>query len=58
MNHGGGPSWERPVFRLVAMVIGLQVLSVVLPRLLVPMVVLAGAAAVLRLVWFFTDRRL
>jgi hypothetical protein len=58
MNHGSGPSWERLVFWLVAMVIGLQVLSAVLPRLLVPLTVLAGVAGLLRLVWFLTDRRL
>lgn len=58
MNHGPKPSWERLVFWLVAMVIGLQVLSVVLPRLLVPLTVLGGVAGLLRLVWFFTDRRL
>jgi len=55
VNHGSGPSWERLVFWLVAMVIGLQVLAVVLPR---PLVVLAGVAGLLRLVWSFTDRRL
>lgn len=58
MNHGSGPSWERLVFWLVAVVIGLQVLSVVLPRLLVPLTVLASVAGLLRLVWWFTDQRL
>jgi len=56
VSHSGGPSWERLVFWLVAFVITLQVLASVLPRLLVPLVVLAIAACVLRLVWTFTGR--
>jgi hypothetical protein len=56
VNHSGGPSWERLVFWLIALVVGLELLAAVLPRLLVPLAVLAGAAALLRLVWFFTNR--
>ena len=56
MNHSGKPSWEHLVFWLIAAVIGLQVLASVLPRLLVPLVVLAVVAAVLRLLWYFTNR--
>jgi hypothetical protein len=41
---------------LIAAVIGLELLSSVLPRLLVPLVVLAGVVGVLRLVWFYTNR--
>jgi len=56
VNHSGKPSWEHLVFWLIAAVIGLQVLASVLPRLLVPLVVLAVVAAVLRLLWYFTNR--
>jgi hypothetical protein len=56
VNHSGKPSWERLVFWLIAAVIGLQLLASVLPRLLVPLAVLAAVACVVRLVWFFTDR--
>jgi hypothetical protein len=55
MNHGS-PSWERLLFWLIAAVIGLELLASVLPRLLVPLMVLAAVVAVLRLVWFFTHR--
>lgn len=56
MNHPGKPSWERLVWWLIAAVIGLQLLDSVLPRLLVPLLVLVAAGCVLRLVWFFTNR--
>lgn len=52
MNHQ--PSWERLVWWLIAGVIGLQLLASVLPRLLVPLVVLAIVAAGLRLIWWYT----
>jgi hypothetical protein len=55
MNHGS-PSWERLVFWLIAAVIGLELLASVLPRLLVPLTVLAAVGAVLRLTWWFTNR--
>jgi hypothetical protein len=48
------PSWERLAWWLIAGVIGLQLLASVLPRLLVPLVVLAIAAAGLRLIWWYT----
>ena len=54
MSHK--PSWERLAWWLIAGVIGLQLLASVLPRLLVPLVVLAAVIAVLCLLWFFTNR--
>jgi hypothetical protein len=50
------PSWERIIAWLVVGAISLQVLAAVLPRLLVPLVVLAIVAVIVRLVWFFTSR--
>jgi hypothetical protein len=50
------PSWERLVFWLVAGVIGLQLAASVLPRLVVPVVVLAGVFVVVRLVLFHTRK--
>ena len=41
---------------LIAAVIGLELLASVLPRLLVPLIVLAIAVVIVRLVWFFTGR--
>lgn len=56
MTGGGHPSWERLAFWLIALVIGLQVLASVLPRLLLPVIAMGAVAVVLRLVWFFTGR--
>ena len=56
MNTAGKPSWEHLVWWLIIAIIGLQLLARVLPRLLVPLLVLALAMCVVRLVWFFTDR--
>jgi hypothetical protein len=56
VNHGSQPSWERLLWWLIAVVIGLELLASVLPRLLVPVVVLALVAVIVRLVWFFTSR--
>ena len=56
MSHGSGPSWERLVFWLVASVIGLQLMADVLPRVVVPIAVLAGVFVAVRLVLFFTQR--
>jgi hypothetical protein len=50
-NH---PSWERVVAWLVVSAISLQILADVLPRLLVPLVVLAIIVVVVRLVLFHT----
>jgi uncharacterized membrane protein YhhN len=50
------PSWERLLAWLVVGAISLQVLASVLPRLLVPVVVLAGVFVVVRLVLFHTRR--
>ncbi len=55
MNHAGPPSWERLVWSLIAAVIGLELLASVLPRLLVPLVVLAVVVVVVRLVWWYTQ---
>lgn len=53
-NHP--PSWERLAFWLVASVIGLQLLADVLPRVVLPIVVLGGVFVVVRLVLFHTRR--
>lgn len=50
------PSWERLVFWLIAAVIGLELLADVLPRLVVPIVVLAAVLVVVRLVLFHTRK--
>lgn len=52
MSHK--PSWERLAWWLIAGVIGLQLLASVLPRLLVPLIVLAIVVAALRLIWWYT----
>jgi hypothetical protein len=51
---GHQPSWERIIAWLVVGAISLQVLANVLPRLLVPLLVLAVVVAVLRLIWWYT----
>jgi len=56
MNSNPHPSWERLLAWLVVGAISLQVLASVLPRLLVPLVILAAVVALLRLVWFYTNR--
>jgi hypothetical protein len=50
------PSWERILAWLVVGVVSAQVLANVLPRLLVPLVVLAGVFVVVRLVLFHTRK--
>lgn len=50
------PSWERLLFWLIAAVISLELLADVLPRLLVPIVVLAVVFVVVRLVLFHTRK--
>ncbi len=55
MTPGSHPSWERLLWWLIAAVIGLELLASVLPRLLVPLVVLAVVMAVLRLIWWYTQ---
>jgi hypothetical protein len=54
VNHQ--PSWERLVWWLIAAVIGLELLASVLPRLLVPLVVLAVIFVIVRLVLFHTRK--
>jgi hypothetical protein len=56
MNAPHQPSWERLVFWLVAVVIGLQLAAEVLPRLVVPVVVLAAVFVAVRLVLFHTRK--
>jgi len=56
MNSHQSPSWERLLAWLVVAAIAGQILVSVLPRLLVPIVVLAGVVAGLRLLWFYTNR--
>ena len=51
-NHQ--PSWERLLWWLIAGVAGLELLACLLPRLLVPIVVLAAVFVVVRLVLFHT----
>lgn len=53
MNHGGG-SPERLLWQLIAGVIAVELLSGVLPKLLVPIVVLTVLFVVVRLVLFHT----
>jgi hypothetical protein len=55
VSSGHQPSWERLLFWLIAVTIGLKLLASVLPRLLVPLVVLAAVVAVLRLIWWYTQ---
>jgi hypothetical protein len=50
------PSWQRLVAWLIAGIIGLQVLADTLPRLVVPISVLAAVFMVLRLVLFHTRK--
>jgi uncharacterized membrane protein YhhN len=56
MNAHQPPSWERIVAWLVVGAISLQVLADVLPRLLVPVVVLAAVFVIVRLVLFHTRK--
>jgi hypothetical protein len=55
---GGSPygSVERLALTLVALIIGLHVLADLLPRLLLPVVVLAVVFVAVRLVLFHTRR--
>lgn len=55
MNHSSQPSWERLAWWLIAVVIGLELLAGVLPRLLMPLVVLAFVVVIVRLVWWYTQ---
>jgi hypothetical protein len=55
MSSHQPPSWERIMAWLVVGVISLQVLAAVLPRLLVPLVVLAVVVVIVRLVWWYTQ---
>jgi hypothetical protein len=48
------PSWERLVLYLIGAAVSLQMLAGVLPRLLVPIVVLAVIFVIVRLVLFHT----
>lgn len=50
------PAWDRLIFWLVLSVIGLELAASVLPRLLVPIVVLAVMFVIVRLVLFHTRK--
>lgn len=54
MSHQ--PSWERLLAWLVVTAIALQLAASVLPRLLVPVVVLAAVFVIVRLVLFHTRK--
>ena len=56
MNNPHQPSWERLLAWLVIGAISLRVLASVLPRLLVPIVVLSIIFVVVRLVLHHTRR--
>lgn len=56
MSSPHQPSWERLLAWLVVGAIAANILAGVLPHLLVPLVVLAGVVAVLRLVFFHTRK--
>ena len=43
------------VWWLIAVVIGLELLASVLPRLLVPLALLATVVVIVRLVWWYTQ---
>ncbi len=53
---GHQPSWERLLAWLVVGAVALQVLAGVLPRLLVPISVLAFVFVVVRVVLFYTHK--
>jgi hypothetical protein len=54
MNNPHQPSWERLLAWLVVAAISLQILASVLPRLLVPLIILAVIFVIVRLVLFHT----
>ncbi|MGA8744880.1 MAG: hypothetical protein WB507_03335 [Solirubrobacterales bacterium] len=56
MSSHQPPSWERIIAWLVVSAIGLQILASVLPRLLVPLVVLTVIFVIVRLVLFHTRK--
>lgn len=54
MSNGHQSPTERVLWQLIAAVIALELLSGVLPKLLVPLIVLAVLFVVVRLVLFHT----
>jgi hypothetical protein len=56
MSSHQPPSWERIIAWLVVSAISLQILASVLPRLLVPLVVLTVIFVIVRLVLFHTRK--
>lgn len=56
MREPKGWSWRQLVIGLLALAVGLHLLAGVLPRLVVPLMVLAVVVIVLRLVFFHTRR--
>ena len=55
MSQPDKPSWERLLWWPIAVAIGLELLAGVLPRLLVPLVVVAVVVVIVRLVWWYTQ---
>ena len=55
MNDGHKSGWERAIAWLVVGAVSLELLASVLPRLLVPLVVLAAVVGLLRLMWWYTQ---
>lgn len=53
-GNGGQSSWQRTAVWLVAVVVVVDVVAGVLPRVVVPLSVLAVVAVLVRLVFFFT----
>jgi hypothetical protein len=56
MSQHQPPAWDRLVFWLIVVVVGLQLAVATLPQLVVPVVVLAIVFCVVRIVLFHTRR--
>jgi hypothetical protein len=55
-QHGKGDGLARYVAMLIGLVVGLNALAEVLPRLLGPLAVLTCLGLVIRIVWHITNR--
>jgi hypothetical protein len=49
------PSWDGWLWRLIAVIGGLELCAGVLPRVLVPLIVLGVVLGLLRLIWWYTQ---
>ena len=56
MNAPHQPSWERLLLWLIISAVALELLANVLPRIVVPIAVLAAVFVVVRLVLFHTRK--